>query len=62
MVLVGSALVLALYWPVMGLVVIVGAAAYVAMTAALSLGYVAPAARLANQWDTRLGGALADAI
>ena len=46
----------------MGLVVIVGATAYVAMTAALSLGYVAPAARLANQWDTRLGGALADAV
>jgi ATP-binding cassette, subfamily B, bacterial len=61
-VLVGSALVLSLYWPVMGLIVIVGAAAYVAMTTTLSLAYVAPAARLANQWDTRLGGALADAI
>ena len=61
-VLVGSALVLALYWPSMGLLVIVGAAIYVAMTAVLSLAYVAPAARLANQWDTRLGGALADAV
>ncbi len=61
-VLVGSALVLSLYWPMMGVLVIVGAAAYVAMTAALSLAYVAPAARLANQWDTRLGGALADAV
>ena len=61
-VLVGSAAVLAFYWPVMGLVVIFGAGLYVAMTAALSLGYVAPAARLANQWDTRVGGALADAI
>lgn len=28
----------------------------------LSLGYVAPAARLANTWDTRLGGSLADAV
>ena len=46
----------------MGLVVIVGAALYIAMTVALSLAYVAPAARLANQWDTRLGGALADAV
>jgi ATP-binding cassette subfamily B protein len=60
--LIGSALVLALYWPSMGLLVIVGAAIYVAMTAALSLAYVAPAARLANQWDTRVGGALADAV
>ena len=61
-VLVGSAVVLAFYWPVMGLVVLVGATAYIAMTTALSLGYVAPAARLANQWDTKLGGALADAV
>ena len=61
-VLVGTALTLAFYWPAMGLVVIVGAGGYVAMTAALSLAYVAPAARLANQWDTRLGGALADAV
>jgi len=61
-VLVGSAALLAFTWPVMGLVVIAGAAAYVAMTAALSLAYVAPAARLANGWDTRLGGTLADAV
>jgi ATP-binding cassette subfamily B protein len=61
-VLVGSAVVLAFYWPVMGIAVALGAGLYVAMTAALSLGYVAPAARLANQWDTRVGGALADAI
>jgi ATP-binding cassette subfamily B protein len=60
-VLVGSAAVLAAHWPVMGLVTIVGAALYIGMTATLSLAYVAPAARLANQWDTRLGGALADA-
>jgi ATP-binding cassette subfamily B protein len=62
LVLVGSAVVLAFYWPIMGLVVIVGAIFYVAMTASLSLGYVAPAAQLSNQWDTRLGGSLADAM
>ena len=61
-VLIGSAAVVALYWPAMGVLVIVGAALYVAMTAGLSLAYVAPAARLANQWDTRVGGALADAV
>ncbi len=32
------------------------------MTVALSVGYVSPAASLANMRDTRIGGALADAI
>ena len=32
------------------------------LTVGLSLAYVAPAARLANLWDTRMGGALADAV
>jgi ATP-binding cassette subfamily B protein len=61
-VLVGASAVLAAYWPVMGLVVSAGSAIYIGATIALSLGYVAPAARLANQWDTRLGGSLADAV
>jgi ATP-binding cassette, subfamily B, bacterial len=61
-VLVGATLMLAAYWPVMGFIVFVGALLYVAMTVTLSLSYVAPAARLANSWDTRLGGALADAV
>lgn len=61
-VLIGSTLLLGLHWPLMGLVVAAGAAVYVAMTVGLSLAYVAPAARLANSWDTRLGGALADAV
>lgn len=61
-VLVGSAAVLATRWPLMGLAVIVGSVLYIAMTTAISLYYVAPAARLSNAWDTRIGGALADAI
>jgi ATP-binding cassette, subfamily B, bacterial len=61
-VLVGSALLLGLRWPLMGLVVAVGAVAYITLTVALSLGWVAPASRLSNSWDTRLGGALSDAI
>jgi ATP-binding cassette subfamily B protein len=32
------------------------------MTALLATRYVAPAARLANAWDTRVGGTLADAL
>ena len=61
-VLVGSTVLLAWHWPAMGLVVLAGALIYVGVTVALSLNYVAPAARLANSWDTRLGGSLADAI
>ncbi|WP_042301097.1 ABC transporter ATP-binding protein [Paraburkholderia kururiensis] len=60
--LVGATVVLGLHWPVMGLVVGVGAVVYIAVTAFLSLAVVAPAARLGNAWDTRMGGALADAI
>jgi ATP-binding cassette subfamily B protein len=60
--LVGSKLLLGWYWPMMGLIIAVGSLVYVALTIALSLGYVAPAASLANRWDTRLGGALADAV
>ncbi|MCI1839544.1 MAG: ABC transporter ATP-binding protein/permease, partial [Achromobacter ruhlandii] len=60
--LVGATVLLGVYWPVMGLVVGLGSVLYIAVTAALSLGYVAPAARLGNAWDTRMGGALADAV
>jgi ATP-binding cassette subfamily B protein len=59
---VGATIVLGAHWPLMGAVVGTGAVLYIAVTACLSLGIVAPAARLANVWDTRMGGALADAI
>ena len=61
-VLAGAPLLLGLRWPAMGLVVAVGAAAYVGVSVSLSLGWVAPAARLSNAQDTRMGGALADAV
>ncbi|OZI37503.1 multidrug ABC transporter ATP-binding protein [Bordetella genomosp. 10] len=60
--LVGAAVLLGWHWPVMGLVVGGGAVVYLVVIVSLSLLYVAPAARLANSWDTRLGGALADAV
>jgi ATP-binding cassette, subfamily B, bacterial len=60
--LVGTTVLFALFWPVMGLVVGLGSVLYVALTVVLSTYWVAPAASLANQWDTRLGGALADAV
>lgn len=60
--LVGAAVLLGMHWPAMGAVVGVGALVYIAVTAWLSVGFVAPAARLGNAWDTRMGGALADAV
>lgn len=62
LVLLGSTAVLATVWPVLGLVVLAGAIAFVVMTVVLSVNYVAPAARLANSWDTRVGGSLADSV
>lgn len=60
--LVGSTLLLGWFWPLMGAIVAIGSVLFIAVTTMLSLGYVAPAARLANAWDTRLGGSLADAV
>lgn len=62
LVLIGSSALLGLRWPAMGLMVAAGAALYIAISIGLSLGYVAPAARLSNSMDTRIGGAIADAI
>ena len=61
-VLLGSTVLLGYRWPMMGLVILVGSVAYVILAAILSIAYVGPAARLSNQWDTRTGGALADAV
>lgn len=58
----GTALLLGWNWPVLGAVVAVGAVAFIGLTLSLSLHYVAPAARLSNAWDTRIGGVLADAV
>ncbi|MEA2740299.1 MAG: ATP-binding cassette, subfamily bacterial, partial [Acetobacteraceae bacterium] len=62
LVLFGSAMMLGLRWPAMGLLVLAGAIVYLALSAGMTLGYVAPSARLSNRWDTRIGGALADAV
>jgi ATP-binding cassette, subfamily B, bacterial len=61
-VLSGSMILLGLHWPVLGLAIAAGAVTYVAMTVFFSTGYIAPAARLSNAWDTRVGGTLADAL
>ncbi|MBX3540374.1 MAG: ABC transporter ATP-binding protein [Chelatococcus sp.] len=60
--LVGATLLLSFTWPVMGLVVGLGSLIFIIVTCAMAVGYVAPAAALSNAWDTKLGGALADAV
>ena len=61
-VLVGSSVLLGLHWPMMGGIVAAGAVLYISLSITLSLRYVAPAARLSNAQDTRIGGAMADAV
>src|SRR6266700_7520737 len=61
-VLLGSMVLLGLHWAVLGLVIALGALAYVSMTVVLSIRYIAPAARVSNAWDTKVGGTLADAL
>jgi ATP-binding cassette, subfamily B, bacterial len=61
-VLVGSMILLGVHWPSLGVVIAVGTAIYVSMTIASSVRYIAPAARVSNAWDTRVGGTLADAL
>ena len=60
--LIGMTIMLASFWPLMGLVVGIGSVIFVVTIVVLSIYWVAPAASLANSWDTRLGGAFADAI
>jgi ATP-binding cassette subfamily B protein len=62
MVLVGSMILLGLHWASLGAVIAIGALIYVAMTVMLSIRYIAPAARISNAWDTKVGGTLADAL
>ena len=61
-VLLGSMILLGLHWTSLGLVIAVGALAYVSMTVVFSTRYIAPAARVSNAWDTKVGGTLADAL
>jgi ATP-binding cassette subfamily B protein len=61
-VLIGSSVLLGVHWPMMGAIVAAGAVLYITLSITLSLRYVAPAARLSNAQDTRIGGAMADAV
>ena len=62
LVLVFATVLLAIRFPEMGLLLGLLSAAYIAMSATLTLRYVSPAARLSNRWDSRVSGTLSDAI
>lgn len=61
-VLIGSMVLLGAHWASLGAVIALGALAYVSMTVLFSTRYIAPAARVSNAWDTKVGGTLADAL
>ena len=61
-ILLGSVVLLGARAPLLGAVMAVGAIAYVSLAVVLATRWIAPASRLSNQWDTRIGGILADAI
>lgn len=61
-VLVASVLLLANHWPIMGLIMAVGTIAYVLLTVTLATRLIAPASRLSNALDTRMGGVLSDSL
>ena len=62
LVLIGSMVLIGLHWASLGAVIAVGALFYVAITVLFSTRYIAPAARVSNAWDTKVGGTLADAL
>jgi ATP-binding cassette subfamily B protein len=61
-VLVSTVVLLAYRWPIMGVMMTFGATAYVALTVILATRVIAPASRLSNALDTRMGGVLADSL
>ena len=61
-VLLGTIVLFTVQWPVLGVVVAIGAAFFVAISILSVTRYVGPAARASSRWDTRLGGALADTL
>ncbi|MDH6259378.1 ABC transporter ATP-binding protein [Bradyrhizobium sp. BR13661] len=61
-VLIGSMILLGVHWASLGTVIALGALGYVTTTVLFSTRYIAPAARVSNAWDTKVGGTLADAL
>ncbi|MDR3435691.1 ABC transporter ATP-binding protein [Telmatospirillum sp.] len=61
-VLVTTVILLGLHWAAMGAVVTIGVVTYLTTACCLTLFYVTPAASRSNRLDSKMSGALADAI
>jgi len=61
-VIVGVSGLLLLRWPLLGLVVIVGIAAFLSISVGLSLFWISPAAQISQRLDSALSARLADSI
>src|SRR5256885_5347853 len=61
-VLVTTVFLLGNHWPIMGVIMAVGALVYTTLAVALATYVIAPASRLSNALDTRMGGVLSDAL
>lgn len=59
---IGTTLLIALHWPLIGLALAFGIALYLAVTISLSLGWVAPAGFKSAAADSAIGASLADSI
>lgn len=62
LVLLGTTLVLLVRAPLMGLVLAVMVGLFACISIWLALRYVAPTARVSNEWDSRMGAVLGDAV
>jgi len=62
LVLIGTTVVLMARSPLMGTVLAISVVLFAWLSVVLTLRYVAPSARKANKWDTKMGAAMADAI
>ena len=62
LVLLGTTLVLLVRAPLMGLVLAVMVGLFACISIWLALRYVAPTARTSNEWDSRMGAVLGDAV
>ncbi len=61
-VLAGTILLLAWQWPMLGLVMALGAAGFLVFSLLVAMRVLAPAARLSNAWDSKVGAQLADSV
>jgi ATP-binding cassette subfamily B protein len=61
-VLVATVILLGNHWPIMGVIMAAGALVYTVLAVVLATHVIAPASRLSNALDTRMGGVLSDAL